>query len=80
MLKHAGAQTLALTVTRAADAVTLDVVDDGCGFDAEQLQRRRSEGHVGLALLEERVAETGAQLHVDSRPGAGTTVHLRIDV
>ena len=80
VLKHAGAQTLALTVTRAADAVTLDVVDDGCGFDAEQLRRRRNEGHVGLALLEERVAETGAQLLVDSRPGAGTTVHLRIDV
>lgn len=80
VIKHARATSVTVTVMRTAHAVTLDVVDDGCGFDAQGLRRRRSEGHVGMALLEERVSEAGAHMRVDSAPGEGTTVHLSIDV
>ena len=38
----------------------------------------REEGHVGLSLLEDLVAQSGGRLTVDSAPGAGTTVTLEV--
>ncbi len=79
MIKHAQASHLTVSLSHVANTVTLDVVDDGTGFTLEQLHKRRQEGHVGLALLEDRVAEAGATLEVTSNPDVGTRVHLQIE-
>ena len=50
--------------------------DDGVGFTPDDIAQRRGEGHVGLGLLAELVADAGGSLEIDSRPGAGTTVRL----
>jgi signal transduction histidine kinase len=56
---------------RAADEVALVVADNGSGFkDAS----RRS----GLGNLEERATQLGGSMHVESVPGAGTTLSWRI--
>jgi signal transduction histidine kinase len=72
--KHAGACHVAVTVTPRRATVR----DDGQGFDAARRERRREEGHVGLALLEDLVAEAGGRLSVTSAPGEGTTVTLEL--
>ena len=60
---------------------TLTVADDGRGFDgAAPRAQRAGEGHVGLTLLEDLVAEAGGTLAVRSAPGAGTTVVLEVPV
>ena len=79
VIKHAHASHLTVSLSHVAHTVTLEVVDDGSGFTLDELHQRRQEGHVGLALLEDRVSEAGGALQVASQPGAGTRVHLRID-
>jgi signal transduction histidine kinase len=68
--RHAGASRVEVSV-RAADDLSLVVADDGSGLKGVT---RRS----GLANLEERAAQLGGSMHVDSVPGGGTTVSWRI--
>jgi signal transduction histidine kinase len=68
--RHAGASRVEVSV-RAADDLSLVVADDGSGL--RDVTRRS-----GLANLEERAAQLGGSMHVDSVPGGGTTVSWRI--
>jgi signal transduction histidine kinase len=78
VIKHAGARTLTIRLSRDHGGLTLEVIDDGCGFSTDDLRRRQLNGHVGLSLLQERVAEAGATIAVVSAPGTGTTIRLQL--
>ncbi|HET6548972.1 MAG TPA: ATP-binding protein [Solirubrobacter sp.] len=69
---HAGASRVAVKVTPER----LTVTDDGRGFDVAERERRREQGHLGLALLADLAEQSGGRLDVRSRPGEGTTVDL----
>ena len=56
----------------------LEVVDDGAGFTAEDRERSRADGHVGLVLVEELAARMDATLDVQSTPGHGTSFVLEV--
>lgn len=51
--------------------LSLEVVDDGCGFDPAHVR----EGSLDLAGMQERASLIGASLHVGSSPGA-TSIRL----
>ena len=72
--KHASATTVTVTVDIADERVTLQLVDDGVGFDAN------AEVHVGRGIdnVRERATALSAALEIDSKPGAGTAVTLLI--
>lgn len=72
--RHAAATSVGVALRRRADALELSVVDDGRGFDPGEVGRRS----FGLAAMRERAALIGAELVVDSRPGHGTRVVLRV--
>lgn len=76
--RHAGATRVTVRLHERGDQVRLEVSDDGRGFSADDLQRRRRDGHVGLSLLQDLVAGAGGSLHVHSRPGAGTDVAVEV--
>jgi len=76
--EHARPSTVAVTVTRTADATVLAVVDDGSGFSPDDRRRRKTEGHMGLTLLEGIVDQVGGTLDVTSAPGSGTTITLTL--
>ena len=78
VIKHARASSLTIRVRRDQGSLTLEVMDDGCGFSSEDLRRRQLNGHVGLSLLQERVADAGATIAVISAPGRGTTIRLKL--
>jgi signal transduction histidine kinase len=78
VVKHAHALKLLVRLAPTPRGVMLEVVDDGDGFSTDDLRRRRQDGHMGLTLLEERVAEAGATLDIRSSPGQGTCIRLRI--
>jgi two-component system, NarL family, sensor kinase len=78
VLKHANASKVLLRLRSVPPGVTLEVIDDGQGFSIADLSRRQQDGHVGLALLEERVAEAGATIAITSAPGSGTSVRLQL--
>ena len=66
-----------MTVNRTT--VTLAVTDDGVGFDKEMAITQRQVGHLGLQLLRDLAEDMGAELIVDSVPGSGTTVRLKLE-
>jgi signal transduction histidine kinase len=79
--KHAAPCTVTITLYRvpeADDAVVLDVVDDGNGFDVTEQLSHPEPGHFGLQLLADVAQTGGALLQVASAPGRGT--HWRLQV
>ncbi|WP_458534081.1 sensor histidine kinase [Oryzihumus sp.] len=73
--KHAGATAVSLRLERLAHEVVLSVVDDGRGFDT---RREQESGHLGLRLVRDTVAEAGGMVRLESRPGHGTRLEMRL--
>jgi signal transduction histidine kinase len=71
--RHSGAEVLRVYLERLEAGMRLKVVDDGDGFDDEQLRR----GY-GLVTMSERAEALGGKLRIDSRRGAGTRVELEL--
>lgn len=72
-LRHASAATIAIEADWDGNTLTIAVTDDGKGFDRTQVTAGR-----GLASLVHRAAAIGGTLDLDSRPGDGTRVTLRV--
>ena len=78
-VKTGRANSVALDVTDDATAVVGLVEDDGSGFDvAATLGTYAGRGSLGLLQMREAARLIGAQLSIDSSPGNGTRVRLRI--
>ncbi|HSC81132.1 MAG TPA: type IV pili methyl-accepting chemotaxis transducer N-terminal domain-containing protein, partial [Chitinolyticbacter sp.] len=75
--KHATASKVRVAVRNQRD-FELAIDDDGCGYDPAEVAER-SDQHVGLIIMQERAARIGATLSLDSRPGAGVQLRLRLD-
>lgn len=77
--KHARAATVTVAVRTAGDdGVALEVRDDGLGMVASRPREALAEGHVGLASCREQVEAAGGTLELQSSPGTGTTVRVRL--
>lgn len=66
--RHSQAGWAWVKLSATAGAISLEVGDDGVGFDPAALK----EGHFGLTGLRERVGLADGTLQVESAPGAGT--------
>jgi signal transduction histidine kinase len=76
--EHAAPSRVVVRVRTSRQTVVLEVSDDGRGFTADERAERRADGHVGLQLVHDLVVQAGGTLHLDSRPGQGTTMHLEL--
>lgn len=88
--QHAGATLVGVTLTYAADATTLDIVDDGRGFEptpalaagagapGRPIRLRPDGTGFGLAAMRARLADVAGTLIVESEPGDGTAVSATI--
>jgi signal transduction histidine kinase len=77
-LDHAGARSVRLRVEQRNGVATLELVDDGRGFDAEEAATSRAAGHFGLVTLRGLVTDAGGTMDVRSAPDAGTTLHVEV--
>lgn len=75
--RHAQASTVTLEVERRKNAVTIEIADDGHGFDAEEALSADTRS-LGLLGMQERVELIGGQFALASAPGQGT--HLLLTV
>ncbi len=75
-LAHAAPATVRVRLDLRADAIRLEVSDDGCGFDLTEVLRVSSR--LGLTSMRERAAALGGNLWVDTAPGTGTRVVLKV--
>jgi signal transduction histidine kinase len=79
VFRHARARRVSVLVERRAEHVSLIVEDDGQGFDAAAiLGASATQGKLGLLGMQERATLVGGSLEIESNPGAGTTVFVRI--
>ena len=79
--KHAGATHVSVLYEQRPDDVTVIIEDDGRGFDPELAAQSHSR-HAGMGLLgmHERAAQFDGSVQIESAPGQGTTVFVRIPV
>ncbi len=73
--RHAHASLVQVRLTREHDRVVLTVRDDGVGFDPA---RPRKPGSFGLAGLRERAYLVDGELSIESSPGHGAKIEVRI--
>lgn len=74
--RHARARSVRVEAELADGWLSASVSDDGAGFDPAG----RRGGSFGLIGMEERLRALGGELHIASRPGAGTRVSFRLPV
>ncbi len=76
IVKHARASVVVLQLARQANEIILQVRDNGRGFD----QAGHFPGHLGLRSMHERVSKMGGTLTIESIPGQGTCVGVRMPI
>lgn len=79
MVRHARATHGSVVLLRRERDVTLLVEDDGQGFDANAVVKEKQRS-LGLLGMQERVALIGGSMSIESEPGKGTSVRLRIEM
>jgi NarL family two-component system sensor histidine kinase YdfH len=75
--RHAKASRASVSLRREEGGLTVEVADDGIGFDSGAADRA---GHYGLIGLRERARQRGGALEIRSGAGRGTVIRLRIPV
>jgi len=79
IVEHSKAKNASIVLTYRPDEFALTVSDDGQGFDVSKLTDVEESGRGrGLFSMRERIGFLGGTSGVESKPGMGTTVWLRI--
>lgn len=73
-LQHANAQTIEVAVRNGVGAIELEICDDGSGFEGGT----GLAGHYGLEIMKDRARRIGGTLTIETRPGSGTSVKVRL--
>ena len=77
--KHARARAVRIGLSVSSGYAEAVVEDDGRGFDPSRVGTTEPSVF-GLRFMRERAEEVGGDVHVDSRPGEGTRVVIRVPV
>ncbi len=73
-IRHSGASEIAVSVKASGEWVTAAISDDGRGFEIASVKQKG----LGLVGMEERARELGGDMRVESLPGRGTRVQVRL--
>jgi len=76
--RHSGAGSVSVRLAADADAVLLEVADDGRGMEPSRPRDALASGHIGLASVVQRVEDAGGEFTMDTAPGEGTRVAIRL--
>ncbi len=77
--RHAHAETVLVACDESSTGLTIEVEDDGVGFDPEEMRQPRESGQgLGLLGMRERLSLLGGTCSVESQPGKGTRVLLKL--
>jgi signal transduction histidine kinase len=73
--RHGAPETILVRLSQRDGSVTVEVRDDGRGFDPGGVADRHG---MGLTLMRERVTELGGEFQVDATPGEGAAIMVRL--
>ncbi len=74
-VKYSEASLLELTVEESNKLLQITISDDGKGFDADAVKRGN-----GLNNMQKRADELGADFNIQSKPGAGCLISLKVKI
>jgi hypothetical protein len=75
-VKHSGARDVHVELRDEPGALLVRVADDGCGIARGRLAEARERGHLGIALLLDRMQRVGGDWRIETAEGQGTTAVL----
>lgn len=79
ILKHANASRVSVILDRTSERMMTIVEDNGQGFDVDAMLTNGEMRHpLGLVSMRERAEMLGGTLKIESSPGMGTTLFVRI--
>ena len=83
VIKHAQASTVSVSVEQRPEEVRVIIEDDGVGFDGETVPEPHADGmstkpRLGLSGIRERLSLLRGDLTLETSPGSGTTLFVRI--
>jgi signal transduction histidine kinase len=78
LVKHSQATTAGLTIQRTADELSLAIRDNGRGFTPSATSSGSEPGGFGLIGISERTQLLGGSVAIQSEPGRGTTINVKI--
>jgi PAS domain S-box-containing protein len=78
VVKHAHARTVSVLLSRRGGHAILVIEDDGRGFESAEPAAPPGVAGFGLVSMRERATLVGGELEIDSRPGAGTSIFVRV--
>ena len=77
--RHARAGQVSIILNERAGDIHLTIEDDGVGFDVRQVMAGRAEQRkYGLFGIQERIMVFGGSSQIESSPGQGTTIYVKI--
>ena len=76
-IRHGGAQAIRVAGCLDGEDLSYSVADDGCGFDPDTCPGVL-QGHFGLQGVRERLRKLQGRLTIESKPGTGTRVSVRM--
>ncbi|MEU7016751.1 sensor histidine kinase [Streptomyces sp. NPDC046385] len=76
--RHSGAARAGVTLSYMGDELTLDVRDDGHGFDPAAVPARHHTGGFGLDGMRARAERLAGSLALETEPGHGTAISARV--
>jgi len=76
--KHSQATEACVSVLTDGAELVVEVSDNGVGFDIEKRRRQKQRPGWGLFSIRERLAHLGGQFQMESTPGQGTNMALRV--
>ncbi len=81
--KHAQAKNISVLLERRSENIILILEDDGIGFKTREKNGRETNkgtGGMGLVGMRERVSLIGGSIEIESAPGKGTTIYVRLPI
>lgn len=75
---HSGASAVCVTLDFGATALSVNVEDNGCGFDYEAWAADPSGENIGIIGMQERVKTLAGRMELSSKPGKGTRLSFRL--
>ncbi len=77
--KHSGADQVSVLLERRDSSLIMVIEDNGKGFDARHASSHSdSGGGLGLIGMNERASLVGGEVEIESKPGSGTTIYVRV--
>jgi signal transduction histidine kinase len=74
---HGHPERVLVALRYKSSELVLDLDDDGCGFDPQQTDRGNGH-HFGLKGMKERVERSGGKFQLESAPGKGVRIEVRV--